>query len=71
MSYMSSEELKSLLRQCPQEIFTMAASDALYKLQANARDLAREVIRLRQEKEDWKLKSCQISRRLETNEENP
>lgn len=55
MSYISSEKLGALLARCTPEAFTLANLDAELVIKANAKELAREVLDLRKEVEDWKV----------------
>ena len=61
MSYISSEKLEELLARCTPEAFTLAALeaalDAELAIKGNAKALAREVLELRKEVEDWKVRA--------------
>ena len=57
MSYISSEKLEELLARCTLEAFTLADLDAELAIKENAKALAREVLELRKEVEDWKVKA--------------
>ena len=57
MSYISSEKLEELLARCTPEAFTLADLDAELVIKRDAKALAREVLELRKEVEDWKVKA--------------